>query len=50
MTKSKIGLPSVDITLLYALTTSTLVDLQVFTAKLQDAGTDNLHTGCNWKV
>lgn len=35
--KRKIGLPSVNITLHYAMTTSTLVDLQVFTAKLQDA-------------
>lgn len=36
--KSKIGLPSVNITLLhYAMTTSTLVDLQVSTATSQDA-------------
>lgn len=34
--KSKIGLLSVNITLHYAMT-STLVDLQVFAAKLQDA-------------
>lgn len=37
MAKSKIGLPSVNITVHYAMTTSRLIDLQVFTEKLQDA-------------
>lgn len=37
MTKSKIELASVNITLRYAVTTSTLVDSRVIAAKLQDA-------------
>lgn len=35
MTKSKFGLPSVNITLRDAMTTRGLIDLQVFTAKFK---------------